>query len=366
MAKTQIRGGSTTTQSQIQDATVFDLQIAAAAGIATSKLAQGSLFMLSTGATMSGPLNMGSGTPTVPAGMQPIQQVLDPVNNQDAATKNYVDTRLAAGGGAAATARGASVANLTLSGVQTIDGVTYVAGQAILVKDQTTPSANGLYVVASGVWTRHTAMNTWAQVPGMIISVEEGTQNHDTVWLSTADVGGTLGTTPITFVQMPGPSDILAGAGLQRSGQTMNVVAADTSISLTGSAPNNNGTIAVKLDPARAVTVVATGIGVNIDTSTMQFISNQVGVKSNLFLAASNTIIREAPSGTINGSNVTFTLAGAPSPANTEQIFLNGLLQNVGAGNDYTISGATITFTSAPPTGSVILVNYWNRSLSPT
>jgi hypothetical protein len=68
-------------------------------------------------------------------------------------------------------------------------------------------------------------------------------------------------------------------------------------------------------------------------------------------------VTREVPTGLINGSNVTFTLANTPV-AGTECIFLNGLLQNVGAGNDYTISGATITFVVAPETGSVILVNY--------
>ncbi|MFZ5985498.1 MAG: hypothetical protein ACOYWZ_00005, partial [Bacillota bacterium] len=68
-------------------------------------------------------------------------------------------------------------------------------------------------------------------------------------------------------------------------------------------------------------------------------------------------IIRETPSGAINGTNVTFTLANTPVTG-TETVYLNGLLQEPGAGNDYTISGTTITYLSAPLTGDRLKVNY--------
>lgn len=73
--------------------------------------------------------------------------------------------------------------------------------------------------------------------------------------------------------------------------------------------------------------------------------------------AVINFATREVPSGLINGSNTVFTLANTPV-VGSEEVFLNGILQNVGVGNDYTISGATITFTNAPATGSVLLVTY--------
>ncbi|MHC1773855.1 MAG: hypothetical protein AB9834_00440 [Lentimicrobium sp.] len=73
---------------------------------------------------------------------------------------------------------------------------------------------------------------------------------------------------------------------------------------------------------------------------------------------------RAVPTGAVNGSNVTFTLA-ANVLSGTEEVFKNGILMNAGAGNDYTITyGATttITFTTAPSAASsytdVILVNY--------
>lgn len=61
-----------------------------------------------------------------------------------------------------------------------------------------------------------------------------------------------------------------------------------------------------------------------------------------------------APSGSINGSNVTFTLSPTPAASANVNCFENGLQQQQGAGNDYTISGATITYLTAPPTGTKI------------
>lgn len=76
-------------------------------------------------------------------------------------------------------------------------------------------------------------------------------------------------------------------------------------------------------------------------------------------LTTSNFVTRETPSGTINGSNATFTLANTPT-AGSEEVFVNGVLQELGAGKDYTISGGTITFESGavPETGDVLRVSY--------
>lgn len=68
-------------------------------------------------------------------------------------------------------------------------------------------------------------------------------------------------------------------------------------------------------------------------------------------------ISSETPSGTIDGSNTTFTLANTPV-SGTVIVFLNGLRQKSGAGNDYTISGSTITYLSAPLSGDVLTVSY--------
>jgi hypothetical protein len=346
MANTQIRG-----TTQIQSGTIADAQIAAAAAIQTSKLQDGALFVKSDGSVaMTASLNLGSHT---------ITNVTDPVNPTDAATRQWVLANISGGVVSSTSVTAATTgANITLSGTQTIDGIALAIGNTVLVKDQTTQSGNGLYTVASAAWTRMPAMDTWAEVPGMLVSVQQGTVNHDTVWLSTADAGGTLGTTSITFTQLPGPSDIIAGAGLTRTGQSVDVVAADNSMTI------NADSLQVKLDGARTITVGASGIGVNIDATTMAITTNQLGVKAGVYqpagayLTAANRITRETPTGTINGANTTFTLANTPT-AGTEEIFLNGLLLEPGAGNDYTISAATITMLSAPLTGDRLKASYF-------
>ena len=146
----------------------------------------------------------------------------DPVSNLGAATKQYVDS-VAQGLDVKQSVKVATTANITLSGAQTIDGISVVAGDRVLVKDQTTASGNGIYVVASGAWTRATDMDSWAEVPGAFTFVEQGTVNADSGWVSTADQGGTLGTTGITFAQFSGAGQITAGAGLTKTGNTLDI-----------------------------------------------------------------------------------------------------------------------------------------------
>lgn len=74
-------------------------------------------------------------------------------------------------------------------------------------------------------------------------------------------------------------------------------------------------------------------------------------------LTSSNFVDKETPSGSVNGSNVTFTLADTPV-SGSEHVYLNGLLQESGSGNDYTISGTTITMAAAPLSGEKIRVSY--------
>lgn len=75
--------------------------------------------------------------------------------------------------------------------------------------------------------------------------------------------------------------------------------------------------------------------------------------------SSANFVFNETPTGTVNGTNPTFTLANTPT-AGTVQVYVDGVHMNAGASNDYTIATATITFLSGaiPQTGDVILVSY--------
>jgi hypothetical protein len=94
--------------------------------------------------------------------------------------------------------RAATTANITLSGAQTIDGVACVAGNRVLVKSQTNAAENGIYVVAAGAWSRAFDMNSWDKVPNAACFATGGTANN-TGWICTAEPGGTIGATAMSF-----------------------------------------------------------------------------------------------------------------------------------------------------------------------
>ncbi|TWC06441.1 MULTISPECIES: phage tail protein [unclassified Pseudomonas] len=108
--------------------------------------------------------------------------------------------------------RVATTGNIVLSGLQQIDGIAVVAGQRVLVTAQTTAKENGIYVVASGAWMRSVDSNTSAKVtPGLMVMVEEGIANGDSLWHLVTNGPIALGTTALSFEMLAGRTGILAG-----------------------------------------------------------------------------------------------------------------------------------------------------------
>lgn len=98
--------------------------------------------------------------------------------------------------------RAATTANITLSGTQTIDGVSIAADDRVLVKNQTTASENGIYVASTGPWRRAKDLsNNNDVVRGTRVFVTDGTTNAATMWWVSASNPITIGTTSITFTQ---------------------------------------------------------------------------------------------------------------------------------------------------------------------
>lgn len=273
MAVTQI------VERQIGDGSITDAKVKSGAAIASSKLADGANFLKKDGSvTATGASNMGTfkvtnmGAGSTPGDAVEYQQFL---NGLSSITNMFT---------AKQSVRAASTGNITLTAPgASIDSVSLSAGNRILLKNQTAPAENGIYVFngAAVTATRATDFDTWSEVPGALIPVEEGTVNADVIFLSTANQGGTLGTTAITFITVG----------------------------------------------------VATG------------------------LTNSNFVDKEIPSGSINGSNATYTLANTPV-SGSEHLYVNGILQESGAGNDYTISGTTITMLSVLLTGDKFRASY--------
>lgn len=137
---------------------------------------------------------------------------------------NYLDNRYASGFKQRDAVRVATASNITLSGLQTVDGVSLVASDRVLVKNQTAASANGIYVVASGAWSRSTDFDqvTPGEVEqGASVFVEEGTQYANTGWTLETD-GITLGSTALTFIQYSGANAYVPGDLISFSGNTIN------------------------------------------------------------------------------------------------------------------------------------------------
>ena len=170
-------------------------------------------------------------------------KVATPTDDAHAATKGYVDAARS-GLDVKASVRVATTAPVLLaSGLEngdTLDGVTLATGDRVLVKDQSTGSENGIYVVqASGAAVRATDADTSAEVTaGMFTFVAEGTTNADSGWVLTTNDTVTLGTTALTFAQFSGAGQITAGDGLTKTGNTINAVGTADRISVSSDAIN--------------------------------------------------------------------------------------------------------------------------------
>lgn len=101
--------------------------------------------------------------------------------------------------------RAATTANITLSGAQTIDAVAVVAGDRVLVKNQTDQTENGIYDVKDGAWSRAKDMNANRDVvKGTMVFILEGTANGQNFYRVSAANPITIGTTNLTWVLTPG------------------------------------------------------------------------------------------------------------------------------------------------------------------
>ena len=165
------------------------------------------------------------------------QVLTDPVSNTDIANKQYVDA-IAQGLNPKQAVKCATTVNITLSGLQTIDTYTTLAGDRVLVKNQSTSSQNGIYIAASGAWTRSSDMDVWTEVPGAYTVVLNGTQGQ-TGWVCTAADTGTIGVTAMPWVQFSGSATYYAGTGLTLVANTFSITNTGVTVGSYGSASSS-------------------------------------------------------------------------------------------------------------------------------
>ncbi len=164
---------------------------------------------------------------------QPISNVADPSSAQDAATKNYVDSNIT-GLSWKTAVRVATTTNGTLASAfangQTVNGVSLVTGDRILIKNQSSGGENGIYVVnASGAPTRASDADSTAELRNATVFAREGTTDADTAWVQTAEIT-TVGTTAQTWAQFG-----VGGSTYTADGQGIEVSANQFSLELDGS-----------------------------------------------------------------------------------------------------------------------------------
>ena len=167
--------------------------------------------------TQAANLNMGSNK---------ITNLATPTQATDASTKAYVDASKQ-GLDVKDSVKVATTAHGTLASAfeagDSVDGVALVAGDRILIKDQTTASENGIYTVnASGAPTRASDMDEAGELSGgTFVFVEQGSTNADAGFVVTTNGAITIGTDANAWTQFSGAGQVTAGAGLTKTGNTI-------------------------------------------------------------------------------------------------------------------------------------------------
>jgi len=272
-----------------------------------------------------------------------------PSGSTDIANKYYVDT-VAQGLGPKAACQVATTANITLSGLQTIDGYTTLAGDRVLVKNQTLSQYNGIYIASASAWTRSTDMDVWSEVPGAYTVILNGGQS-DTGWVCTATQTGTINVTAMPWVQFSGSAVYTAGTGLTLSSNQFSIT--NTGVT-SGSYGSSSNTL--------LATVNAQGQLTSLSATAIAISNSQVSGLGTMSTQNANSVA--ITGGSINGT----TIGGSTASAVTgTTITATSSFSGSGSGLTGTASGLSIggnaaTATSATSAGSVTNSITFNNS----
>ena len=281
----------------------------------------------------------GTGSVTVPSGYT----ARAGFGSDSLVNKSYVDS-VANGLDVKASVRVATTANLAgtydngagtitagSNGAISVDGVTLVVNDRVLVKDQSTAAQNGFYKVttvgsgsAAFVLTRTPDADAASELTaGAFTFTEEGTANADNGYVLSTNGAITLGTTGITFEQFSGAGQISAGNGLTKTGNTIDVVGTADKITVS----------------SNAITIASSYVGQNTIT-TLGTIATGVWNGTDIGVAHGGTGLSAIAKGSVLVANSANTLSA-----------LDG-----GGSNDgflaYTASSDTLSFATSVDGGT--------------
>jgi hypothetical protein len=276
---------------------------------------------------------------------------------------------LAQGIDAKASVVAATTANITLSGAQTIDGISIVAGDRVLVKDQSTASANGIYLCATGSWTRTTDADTYAELVAAFTFVEKGTTNADSGFICTIDAGGTLGSTSSTWAQFSGAGQITAGDGLTKTGNTLNVGTASSSRIVVNSDNIDLASSGVTPGTYQSVTFDAYGratAGTNPTTIAGYNITNAyTKTEIDSIFGSTTAAATSASNAATSASNAATSASNASTSASNAATSETNAAASYDAFDDRYL-GSKSTAPSVDNDGNALLTGalYWNNSVN--
>jgi hypothetical protein len=258
-----------------------------------------------------------------------------PVSGNDVVNKTYLDY-FAAGLSWKQPVLCATTTNITLSGLQACDGITPAAGDRVLVKSQSTASQNGIYLASATAWSRAPDADTWNELISAICFVETGSTLAGSAWYCTAQPGGTLGTTAVTWSNFSVAATYTAGTGLTLASYQFSITNTGVSAGAYGSASK---TLTATVNAQGQLTVLA--------ASDIAIANTQVsGLGTMSTQAASSVAIT---GGTINGTTIGGTTAAAVTgttiTANTQ--FTGAGTGLTGTATSLSIGGNAATATSA-------------------
>jgi hypothetical protein len=257
-----------------------------------------------------------------------------PTNGNDVVNKTYLDY-FAAGLSWKQPVLCATTANITLTGLQTIDGVTVVAGDRVLVKNQSTASQNGIYLASATAWSRAPDADTWNELISAITFIETGSTLTGTAWYCTAQPGGTIGVTSVNWSNFSVAASYSAGTGLTLTTGVFSITNTGVSAGAYGSASK---TLTATVNAQGQLTVLA--------ASDIAIANTQVSGLGTMSTQNANSVT--ITGGTLNGVTIGGSTAGAITGTTITATTFNGAGTGLtGTASALSIGGSAGSATTA-------------------